>query len=209
MLHFPGSKALAGQQNAAQTLDPQIDHPVSGTLFVLVGGHLIAQGAQHVAVEDAGQRTAGQRQGHLEAAVLLEAREVQAGHRDLRVTGLDQCLAQQMDVVGGTAAAARLGNEQRGMVQIILAGVQRVNKLTDDQQRRVAGIVVNIFQAKLGDLAAAVAQNFHIIALALQRSLQQPELGNGHIGDQNLVGLDHILGKIGGHVFHKVPRLFG
>ena len=36
-------------------------------------------------------------------------------------------------------------------------------------------------KTKLGDLAAAVAQNFHIIALALQRSLQQPELGNGHI----------------------------
>ena len=47
VLHFPGSKALAGQQNAAQTLDPQIDHPVSGSLFVLVRGHLIAQGTMH------------------------------------------------------------------------------------------------------------------------------------------------------------------
>ena len=188
--------------------DPLFGQGISGAGLVLIGLGLAAQGHQQVAVIDAGNDLAYQRQGQRQAAAFFQAGKVQRCHRDITVPGLNQRFAQQLDVVGCTATAARLGNEQRGMVQIILAGVQRVNKLTDDQQRRVAGIVVNIFQAKLGDLAAAVAQNFHIIALALQRSLQQPELGNGHIGDQNLVGLDHILGKIGGHVFHKVPRLF-
>ena len=71
VLHLLGGVALAGQQDPAQTGDPQVHHLVGSTLLVLIGGHLIAQGAQHVTVEDAGQCAAGQRDGHLEAAVLF------------------------------------------------------------------------------------------------------------------------------------------
>ena len=126
VLHFPGSKAFPGQQSAAKTGDPAIHHAVSSALFVLVGGHLIAQRTQHITVEDAGDTLARQREGHLEAAVLFQTGKVQACHRDLRVTGLDQRLAQQMDVIGGAAAAAGLGDQQGSVLQIILAAVQRV-----------------------------------------------------------------------------------
>ena len=51
---------------------------------------------------------------------------------------------QQMDVVGSTAAAAGLGDDQRGVIQIIFAAVQRVQELANDQQGRIAGIVVDI-----------------------------------------------------------------
>ena len=37
---------------------------------------------------------------------------------------------------------------------------QRIQKLTDDQQSRVAGVVVDVFQAQLCHGTAAVAQNF-------------------------------------------------
>ena len=94
MLHLFGCIALARQQDAAQPLDPEVHHPVGAPLHVLVGGHLIAQGAEQVAVEDAGDGPARQRQGHLEAAVLLQTGEVQAGNRDLRVARLDQRLAE-------------------------------------------------------------------------------------------------------------------
>ena len=166
VLHFPGSKAFSGQQGTAKTRDPAIHHAVGGTLFVLVRGHLIAQRTQHIAVEDAGDALARQRKGHLEAAVLFQTGKVQACHRDLRVTGLDQRLAQQMDVVGGAAAAAGLGDQQGGVLQIILAAVQRIQKLADDQQRRVAGIVMHILQPQLCHGTAAVAQQFTLVALA-------------------------------------------
>ena len=54
VLHLLGGEALARQQDAAQTLDPEVYHLVGAPLLVLVGSHLIAQGAEHVAVEDAG-----------------------------------------------------------------------------------------------------------------------------------------------------------
>ena len=203
VLHFPGSKAFSGQQGTAQTGDPAVHHAVSSTLFVLVGGHLIAQRTQHIAVEDAGDALACQREGHLEAAVLFQTGKVQACHRDLRVTGLDQRLAQQMDVVGGTAAAAGLGDQQGSVLQIILAAVQRIQKLADDQQRRVAGIVVDILQPQLCHGTAAVAQQLTLIAFAAQCVLHKPELGNGHVGDEDGVGLFHLRGKFGIMIFHR------
>ena len=203
MLHFPGSKAFTGQQGTAQTGDPAIHHAVSSPLFVLVGGHLIAQRTQHIAVEDAGDTLARQREGHLEAAVLFQTGKVQACHRDLRVTGLDQCLAQQMDVVGSTAAAAGLGDEQGRVIQVILAAVQGIQKLADDQQGRIAGVVVDVFQAQLCHGAAAVAQDLALVAVVAQGVFQQAELGDGHVGDEDGVGLLHLRGKFGIIVFHR------
>ena len=70
-----------------------------------------------------------------------------------------------MDVVGSTAAAAGLGDEQGGVVQIILAAVQCVQKLANDQQGRIAGVVVDVFQAQLCHSTTAVAQDLALVAV--------------------------------------------
>ena len=202
MLHLPGGKALACQQHTAQPLHPQVHQAVGSARLVLIRGGLVAQGAQQIAIQYAGQGTADQGQRHLEAAVLLQAGEVQAGHRDLRIPRLYQCFAQQMDVVRGTAAAAGLGDQQGGMFQVIFAAVQRIQKLANDQQRRVAGVVVDIFQAQLRHGTAAVAQHLTVIPLVLQRVLQKAELGHRHIGDKDLVGLFHLRGKFRVIILH-------
>ena len=93
-------------------------------------------------------------------------------------------------------------DQQRGMFQIILAAVQRVQELADDQQRGIAGVVVNVLQAQLGNLTAAVAQHLHVVPLRLHRGLQQPELGDGHVGDEDGVGGLHFFGKFGIGHFH-------
>ena len=89
------------------------------------------------------------------------------------------------------------------MVEIILAAVQCVQELADDQQGRIAGVVVDIFQAQLCHSTAAVAQNFALVAVVAQGVLQQAELGNGHVGDEDGVGLLHLRGKFGVIVFHR------
>ena len=208
VLHLPGGVALVGQDHPAQTLHPAVHHPVGRAGLVLVRGDLVAQGRQHIPVEDEGHRPAGQGQGHLETAVLFQAREVQAGYRDLGIARLDQGLAQQVDVVGSPAAAARLGDQQGGVVQVVFAAVQGVQKLADDQQRRVTGVVVDVFQPQLGHGAAAVAQDLALIAVELQRVLQKPELGHRHVGDQNGVGALHLRGKFGILVFHGLPPMY-
>ena len=208
MLHLPGGVALACQQGPADPADPGVHQAVGVAGVVLIRGDLVAQGAQHIPVEDAGHRLPQQGQVHLEAAVLFQAREVQAGHRDLGVARLDQGLAQQVDVVGSAAAATGLGDEQGGVVQVVLAAVQRVDELADDQQRRVAGVVVDVFQAQLGHRAAAVAQDLALVALVFQRIFEQPELGDCHVGDEDGVGLLHLLGEFGVMVFHSCPPIF-
>ena len=45
-----------------------------------------------------------------------------------------------------TTNAAGLGDEQGRVVEVVLAAVQRIKELADEQKRRVAGIVVDLFQ---------------------------------------------------------------
>ena len=203
VLHLAGGEALARQQHTTQTLDPEVYHLIGSAFFVLIRSDLIAQGAEHIAVEHAGDSPAGQRQSHLEAAVLLETREVQAGHRDVRIACLDQRLAEQVDVVGGTAAAARLGDEQGRVLEVVLAAVQRVEELADDQQCRIAGVVVDIFQAQLRHSAAAVAKDLALVAVVAQGVFQQAELGDGHVRDEDGVSFLHLRGEFGVIVFHR------
>ena len=56
-----------------------------------------------------------------------------------------QCLAQQMDIIRGAAAAAGLGDEQSHLVRIISAVFHGLDQLTDDQKGRVAGVVMYVF----------------------------------------------------------------
>ena len=65
MLHLTGGETLARQQYTAQTLDPEVYHLIGSALLVLIRSDLIAQGAEHIAVEHAGDGPAGQRQSHL------------------------------------------------------------------------------------------------------------------------------------------------
>ena len=204
-----GGVILVAPNPALDRRNPLFGHGVGVTPAVLVGVGLAAQRHQHVTVKDAGNDLAQQRQGQRQAAAFLQAGEVQRCYGDIAVPSLDQRLAQQLDVVGGTAAAARLGDKQGGMLQVILAAVQRVQKLADDQQGRVAGVVVDVLQALLRHLAAAVAQHLGLVPLAGQGGLHQAELGHGHVGDKDLMGLYHVLGKVRSHVFHTCLNLCG
>ena len=108
-----------------------------------------------------------------------------------------------MDVVGGTAAAARLGDEQGRVLEVVLAAVQRIEELADDQQCRIAGVVVDIFQAQLRHSAAAVAKDLALVAVVAQGVFQQAELGDGHVGDEDGVSFLHLRGEFGVIVFHR------
>ena len=176
----------------------------------LVGGGLGLQRHQQVAVVDGSQGHADKGQVHGQAVALLQAGEVQAQHGDIAVARLFQCLAQQEDVVGGPAAAAGLGDDEGSVVQVIFAGLQGIQKLADDQQGGIAGVVMDIFQAQLADLAAAVAQQLHLVALVLHSRRQDAELHGGHVRDEDGVGLLHILGENGIVHLHAVmpPLVF-
>ena len=59
-------------------------------------------------------------------------------------SGLNQCLAQKMDVVGSPASASCLGDCQRNVCGIVFSAFQCIDHLTDYKQGGVAGIIVHI-----------------------------------------------------------------
>ena len=106
-----------------------------------------------------------------------------------------QRLAQQKDIVGGTTAAAGLADDEGCVLQIILAAFQCVDKLAYDQQRRIADVVIYIFQACFNNLTASILQNFCLVAAARESGLQQGEVQREHTGNKNSMRAFHILGE--------------
>ena len=109
----------------------------------------------------------------MEARLLLQTIDIEADNRDVSKAGFFQSLAQQIDIVGGTAAATGLGDNQRGMLQIIFAAFQSVYQLADNKQCRIADIIVDVFQTGFDYLAAGVVQNLGFVATAYECCLQQ------------------------------------
>ena len=86
--------------------------------------------------------------------IFLQTGQIHRDHRHKGQVRLFQRLAQQVDVVGGPAAAAGLGDEQGHLVGVIAAVLDGVDQLSDDQQGGVAGVVVDIFQPLVHDAPA-------------------------------------------------------
>jgi hypothetical protein len=66
------------------------------------------------------------------ARIFLEPRQVHGDDWDVLEAGLDERLAQQMDIVGGAAAAARLRDEKAELMLVVVAAVHRLDELADD-----------------------------------------------------------------------------
>ena len=99
-----------------------------------------------------------------EARVVLEALNGQGDDGDLRVSGVTQALAQQGRVVAGAAHAARLRDAHGRAVRVGAPGDELVEELADDDDRRVARVVVDVFQADLHGGAARVLEHAHLQA---------------------------------------------
>ena len=186
----------------AENVQPLVLQPLRRPSFQLIGLGLGTEGHQQVAVVDGSQSLPHEFQIHGHTAVLFQTGEVQAQHGDIAVARLFQSLPQQENVVGRPAAAAGLGDDEGGVVQIILAGIQCVQKLADDQQRRIAGVIMDVFQSQLRHPLAAVAQQLHLIAMVLHAGCQNAELHRCHIGNENFMGLFHVRCKPGIGLFH-------
>ena len=127
--------------------------------------------------------------------ILLQSGEVQGNDRDITHAIFNQCFAQQMNIIGGTAAAAGLGNHNSNLMQVIFARFQRVNKLADNQQCRITGVIMYIFQTTFCNLRAFCFQYLHVVTVILHDGSNQLQLHRQHIGNQNGIILFHVLCK--------------
>ena len=166
----------------------------------LVGPDLVGGLHDEVAVHHGEDRLAQEGNGELEAGVLLQAGEVHRHHGHKLQSGFFQRLAQQVDVVGRPAAAARLRDEQSHLMYVVLAALHGVNELPDHQQRGITGVVVDVFLPRLHDLAPGGVQGLHLEPLPFQQPGHHPEVDGKHLGHEKGILLLHLLRK------EKTPR---
>ena len=109
-----------------QRVVPFFNQCVGRTLLEFVGARLIGDAHDAVAVDQRGDNLAHQRHGQLEAGGTFQTAHVHGDDGHLLQTGFLERFAQQIDVVAGAAAAAGLGDDQRDLIDVVFAGVQRV-----------------------------------------------------------------------------------
>ena len=90
--------------------------------------------------------------------------------------------------------APGLGDHECGFVRIAFAAFQRFDHLADDQQRRIADVVVHVFQALVDDLLAGVLEDFHMIAIVIEDLGDHAEMDGEHHRHIDGMGLSPFLG---------------
>ncbi len=89
---------------------------------------------------------------------------------------LGKSTADESDIVGSAAAAPGLEINQSSFVRIIFSGQQGIKELTDNQNGRVTGIVMDIAQSQLSDFGAVIFQKFHVITVGAHEITDQLEV---------------------------------
>ena len=165
----------------------------SWNCFVRTGTkvHLLQQVAKgnslHHAVDE------GSSQG--EARVVLDSLQGSCDDRDIAKPGILESLAQQTDVIGGTAHAAGLSKEKGGVIKVVLAGFQCRHELPNDDNSRETSIIVDYRQAIINVLPGSLLQYFDLIARGPQGSLGDGGLVGGELWHQNSVSSFHLFGE--------------
>ena len=196
--HQLGDSLPAQQLFAEQLLghgNAVVHRLLAVALMDFIGDALVIERHDQIPAQHAVQRLQQHRHRQRESAGLLAFHKTGGDDRDVAVAALVERLAQQIDVVGSAAAAAGLGNQQRHLVQRQVAVLQRVDHLADDQLRRVAGVVMYVFQSLLDDAGTAVVQHLYLVPVVFQHVAQNAEVDGQHGGNQDGVGLFHFLGK--------------
>ena len=90
-------------------------------LFEFIGAHAVDAAHHDITKDNSIGRAGDEPEIKLEARILFKAGHIDRDNRDLAHACLCQCPADKADVVGGTAAAAGLGHQDRCPVQIVFA----------------------------------------------------------------------------------------
>ena len=177
--------------------DDRVPVPVQrhrGSGLDLVGPHPQQHRLHHVPQHPRLDDPVNHRQGDLETGVVLQSLHGGRDDGHLRVSGVAQSLAQQGGVVRRPAHTAGLGDGHGRAVGVGPARDELLQQLPDDDDRRVAGIVVHVLEARLHGLPARVLQEPHVEPCLAQDGDQHPEVDGRHLRSKDLESfLTHLL----------------
>ena len=129
----------------------------------------------------------------LEARLRIQSLGIQGNDGYVAHVGVGQGFADHADVVRRPAAAARLGNDDRRVLQIVFSRFQGRNDLPQGHDGRIAGVVVDIGQARVDGFLALMGQELDVVAFVGEGRFEHGEVNRRHRRSQNdvrlLVGL--------------------
>ena len=112
---------------------------------------------------------------------------------------LAQSLANERDVVGGTAAAAGLADDHGRLGQVVPTALDGLHDLARHQDRRIADVIVHIAQTGLDGIVVSRGQQLQVVAGTTEHLFDQVKVNRRHLRAQDGVALlAHPLGK--GHL---------
>ena len=89
------------------------------------------------------------------------------------MAGVTQRLANKSDVVGGTAAAARLRDEHGRTLEVVLAAEHGIDELARYEDGRVANVVVHVLEAHVHCAVVHGRQKHDVVATMAKNRLCQ------------------------------------
>lgn len=107
---------LRGGELVQKPLFPPVHHGFGIAFIDLIRGTLVGEEHQQVPQQHRVKELDDNGQSQLEPGVGFQTAYAEGDHRDVAVAAFLQGLPEQMDVVGGPAAAASLGDNQGGVV---------------------------------------------------------------------------------------------
>ena len=78
-------------------------------------------------------------------------------------------------------------------MRVIFAREQSVHDLPDDEQGRIAGVVINVFETHVNRVTVIVGQYLHMEATRIKGRFQKPEMDRGHLRAEDRVLVAHFL----------------
>ena len=134
----------------------------------------------------------------LETGVVFQSLNGKRNDRNLRISRIAQALTQQCGVVRCSAHSAGLRDADCGLIGIRSTRHKFVNELTDDDDRRVAGVVVDVLQACFHGLTAGVLKDSNIEPRAPEQGLEEAEVDRRHLRGKNFISrIAHFLSEDG------------
>ena len=185
-------KAAGAAEILYQFIHPFPDAAVGFPFHQFIGAALVGHMHDDITVEHRVRHLAYHIEIQAEAGIFFQSREIHRHHRDVVVSRPVQRLAQQMNIIGSPAAAARLGNQQPQLVGIVFAAFDGVDQLADDQKRWITGIVVNVFKAFVHNAPVGGGEHIHLVALKLEHLFQHGEMHRKHLRHQQGVLPFHL-----------------
>ena len=193
-----GLAQLHGGHGLVQVGHPLLEQGVGAAGHGLVGAHAVEQHHQQIAHEQGGDGRLEHGGREVPAGVrLVGGTQRQGNHGYMAIACLLEALANERDVVGGAAAAARLADHHSGAAHVVAAAGDCLEDLAGDQDGGVADVVVDVLEAGLDGTGVDGRQELHVVAKALEDWNQQLEVYGRHLGGQDGPALVlHLLGEL-------------